>query len=64
MALRGADAQKEFYQKLLWNELFVMTTEQQLDEGNAQQDSENTTVEAVTSEDGKILIFTCREQDL
>ncbi|MFC4817683.1 MULTISPECIES: SseB family protein [unclassified Flavobacterium] len=51
-------AQKAFYQKLLWNQLFVLTAD---NPGQVQESSgsdENIKVQFVTFDDGKIPVFT------
>lgn len=52
------DAQKYFYQKLLWNELIVLTPTYLNTEEEEQQDAEMTTVKLVSFDDGYIPVFT------
>lgn len=57
-AASEVSAQKEFYQKLLWNELFVLTAgHNQSDEGLRTLEKD-TTVQFVTFEEGQIPVFT------
>lgn len=51
-------AQKEFYQKLLWNQLFVLTDGNSNSDEGIQTLEENTVVGFVTFEQGQIPIFT------
>lgn len=51
-------AQKEFYQKLLWSQLFVLTDEHMDSEEGIQTLEEDTIVRFVTFEEGQIPIFT------
>ena len=51
-------AQKEFYQKLLWNQLFVLTDGNSNSEEGIQTLEEDTVVRFVTFEQGQIPIFT------
>lgn len=57
-AASNVSAQKGFYQKLLWNQLFVLTGEHYNSEKGVQILEENTTVHLVTFENGKIPVFT------
>lgn len=52
------DAQKYFYQKLLWNELIVLTPDYLKLEEDKQQGAETTTVKLVSFDDGFIPVFT------
>ena len=56
LAATNSSKRDDFYMKLLWNELIVLTdkTEQQ----GTQILKENTTVQFVTFKDGKIPVFT------
>ncbi|MBS1635152.1 MAG: SseB family protein [Bacteroidetes bacterium] len=57
-AASDVSAQKTFYQKLLWNELFVLTNgEQGLDEG-IQTLKEDLTLQFITFENGQVPVFT------
>ena len=51
-------AQKEFYQKLLWNQLFVLTVGNDASDEDTQTLEKDTTVQFVTFEEGQIPIFT------
>lgn len=51
-------AQKVFYQKLLWNQLYVLTGEQSVSEEGVQTLEKDTTVQFVTFEGGQIPVFT------
>ncbi|MFI2741270.1 SseB family protein [Zhouia sp. PK063] len=51
-------AQKEFYQKLLWNQLFVLTAGHDSSEEGIQTLEKDTTVQFVTFEEGQIPVFT------
>ncbi|RKM92434.1 SseB family protein [Aquimarina sp. AD10] len=51
-------AQKEFYQKLLWNQLFVLTDGHSDSEEGIHTLEKDTTVQFVTFEEGQIPIFT------
>ncbi|MDM1445043.1 SseB family protein [Myroides odoratimimus] len=52
------DAQKYFYQKLLWNDLIVLTPDYLKLEEEEQQEAETTTVKLVSFDDGYIPVFT------
>lgn len=51
-------AQKDFYQKLLWNQLYVLTVDQTGSEETSQASEEYATVRLVTFEGGQIPVFT------
>ena len=51
-------AQKEFYQKLIWNQLFVLTDEHSNSAEENKTLTKDTTVRFVTFKDGEIPIFT------
>lgn len=51
-------AQKDFYQKLLWNQLYVLTGEQSVSVEGIQTLEKDTTVQFVTFEGGQIPVFT------
>lgn len=51
-------AQKEFYQKLLWNQLYVLTAGHDVSEEGTQILEKDTTVKFVTFEEGQIPVFT------
>ncbi|NMM50820.1 SseB family protein [Marinigracilibium pacificum] len=51
-------AQKEFYQKLLWNQLFVLTAGHDASEEGIQTLEKDTTVQFITFEEGQIPVFT------
>ncbi|WP_433900861.1 SseB family protein [Sphingobacterium puteale] len=58
--LRGTnniEAQKEFYQKLLWSNLYILTMDL-VDSNMAEQNPEKVTVKAATFEGGQVPIFT------
>jgi len=57
-AATETSAQKEFYQKLLWNKLYVLTAGHNASEEGTQLLEKNTTVQFVTFEGGQIPIFT------
>lgn len=57
-AASNISAQKDFYQKLLWNQLYVLTSEQSVSEEGNQTIEEDTTVQFVTFEGGQIPVFT------
>ena len=57
-AASETSAQKEFYQKLLWNQLYVLTTEDDAIKEGLQTLETDTTVQFVTFEDGQIPVFT------
>lgn len=57
-AVSESSAQKEFYQKLLWNQLFVLTAGHDASTEGVQTLEEDTTVKFVTFEEGQIPIFT------
>ena len=49
---------KEFYQKLVWNQLYILTAEEPSSEEGFRTLEKDTTVQFVTFEDGQIPIFT------
>ncbi len=51
-------AQKEFYQKLLENQLFIVTSKNSISEIGRKTEKENTTVQCFIFESGQIPIFT------
>ncbi|MNK68672.1 enhanced serine sensitivity protein SseB [compost metagenome] len=51
-------AQKQFYQKLLWNQLFILTSESSISEVGNKTTEDNATVQCVIFESGHIPIFT------
>lgn len=57
-AASETSARKEFYQKLLWNQLYVLTTEHDPTKAGLQTLETDTTVQFVTFEDGQIPVFT------
>jgi tetratricopeptide (TPR) repeat protein len=57
-AATNISAQKDFYQKLLWNQLYVLTGEQSVSEEGIQTLEKDTTVQFVTFEGGQIPVFT------
>lgn len=57
-AASETSAQKEFYQKLLWNQLFVLTAGHNASEEGTQTLEEDTSVQFVTFEEGQIPVFT------
>lgn len=57
-AASETSAQKEFYIKLLWSQLFVLTVEQYPSEEGSKTLEEDTTVQFITFEEGQIPIFT------
>lgn len=57
-AASDLSARKQFYQKLIWNQLYVLTDAQSVSQEGIQTLEENTTVRFVTFEDGQIPIFT------
>jgi len=57
-AASETSAQKEFYQKLLWNQLFVLTDDHSDEEEGIQTLEKDTTIRFVTFEEGQIPIFT------
>lgn len=54
-AATETSAQKEFYQKLLWNKLYVLTAGHNASEEGTQLLEKNTTVQFVTFEGGRFL---------
>lgn len=54
----SSSAQKDFYQKLLWNQLYVLTGEQSVSEEGIQTLEKDTTIQFVTFEGGQIPVFT------
>lgn len=57
-AASNISAQKDFYQKLLWNQLYLLTGEQSVSKEGIQILEKDTTVEFVTFENGQIPVFT------
>lgn len=57
-AASNIPAQKDFYQKLLWNQLYVLAGEQSASKEGIETLEKDTTVQFVTFEDGKIPVFT------
>lgn len=57
-AVSNISAQKDFYQKLLWNQLYLLTGEQSVSKEGIQILEKDTTVEFVTFENGQIPVFT------
>jgi tetratricopeptide (TPR) repeat protein len=57
-AASGTSAQKEFYQKLLWNQIYVLTSGRDVSIEGVQTLAKDTIVEFVTFEGGQIPIFT------
>ncbi len=57
-AASNISAQKDFYQKLLWNQLYVLTSEQSVSEEGIHTLEKDTTVQFVTFEEGQIPVFT------
>jgi len=57
-AVSDYSAQKGFYQKLLWNELFVLTSDHSTLENKNQNSENNTSIRFVIFESGHIPIFT------
>ncbi|MCT4560865.1 MAG: SseB family protein [Crocinitomicaceae bacterium] len=57
-AASEVSAQKEFYQRLLWNQLFVLTTGNDTSDEGIQILEKDTTVQFVTFEEGEIPVFT------
>lgn len=57
-ASSDVQAQKAFYQKLLWNQLYVLTDGESSFKENLDESQENVTVRFVTFDDGKIPLFT------
>ena len=57
-AATTASARKEFYQKLLWNELVVLTNGHDNSEEGVRTLEKNKTVQFVTFENGQIPVFT------
>lgn len=57
-AASNISAQKDFYQKLLWNHVYVLTDEQSVSKEEIQTLEENTTVQFVTFKGGQIPVFT------
>ncbi|AOC93667.1 enhanced serine sensitivity protein SseB [Flavobacterium anhuiense] len=57
-ATSNFSAQKEFYQKLLENQLFIVTSKNSISEIGRKTEKENTTVQCFTFESGQIPIFT------
>ena len=55
-------SQKAFYQKLLWNQLFVLTDEHSSSDEEIQTLEEDTTVQFVTFENGQIPVFTSQSR--
>jgi len=55
-------ARNEFYTKLLWNELIVLTNEQNESEEGIRTLEKDTTVQIVTFENGQIPVFTSRNR--
>lgn len=51
-------AQKNFYQKLLWNQLYLLTGKQSVSEEGIHTLEKDTTIQFITFEDGKIPVFT------
>lgn len=54
----NASAQKDFYKKLLWNQLYVLTDGNSSSEEGMQTLEKDTTVHLVTFEKGQIQVFT------
>lgn len=57
-AASNASVRNEFYQKLLWNELYVLTNGHENSEKGVRTLEKDTTVQFVTFENGQIPIFT------
>lgn len=57
-AATNISAQKDFYQKLLWNQLYVLTGKNSVSEEGIQTLEKDTTVQFVTFEGGQIPVFT------
>ncbi|CAA9200883.1 SseB family protein [Flavobacterium collinsii] len=57
-ATSSFSAQKVFYQKMLWSQLFILTNENSISEIGDQTTENDTTVQCVTFENGQIPIFT------
>jgi tetratricopeptide (TPR) repeat protein len=57
-AASNFSAQKEFYIKLLWNQLFILTSENSIWEIRNETTENDTTVQCVTFENGQIPVFT------
>lgn len=57
-AATNISAQKDFYQKLLWNQLYVLTGEQSVSVEGIQTLEKDTTVQFVTFGGGQIPVFT------
>jgi hypothetical protein len=57
-AANDTNAQKEFYQRLLWSPLYLLTNGHSPSEEGSQILEENTTVGFITFDDGKIPVFT------
>ena len=57
-ATSNISAQKEFYQKLLWNQLYVLTNKQSVSIEGIQTLEKGTSVQFITFEDGQIPVFT------
>lgn len=58
LAASETSAQKEFYLKLLWNQLYVLTDGHDASEKGSQTLEMDTTVQFVTFEEGQIPVFT------
>lgn len=57
-ATSNFSAQKQFYQKILWNQLFILTSENSISEIENQTLEDNTTVKCFIFDNGQIPIFT------
>jgi len=57
-ASTNVSAQKDFYQKLLWHELYVLTADQTGSEEAPQVSEETSTIRLVAFEEGQIPVFT------
>lgn len=57
-AASNFSAQKQFYQKLLWNQLFILTSENSISQIGNENTEDNTTIQCVIFENGHIPIFT------
>lgn len=57
-ASTDVNARKDFYQKLLWNQLFVLTSNNSITDTENNTQENNATVEFVVFENGHIPVFT------
>lgn len=61
-AATDTSAHKQFYQKLIWNQLYVLTAKHNTDQMGIQTMEVDTTVQFVTFENGQIPVFTSKNR--